>query len=194
MVPAETLCIKLEVFAQMLAHLQSSESENLYLILEIADSISENNPSVHAALTNCLENTAVYAETHTERYAERGIDVKNCDRDTFCWIAMVDELEASGDVVGIDSSSYLEDFLWAVQQLRTAQGVDFSSLHLLEDSDVYEWYAVCNAFLKEKGMLFCGIDIDSDDTEVILVTTAVYDKISMLAKRVGHRIVPAETL
>lgn len=178
----------------MFAHLRSSKIARLHLILEIAGSISGNNSSVHAALANCLENTAVYAETYTERYAERGIDVKNCDKDTICWIAMVDELEASGDVVSIDSSSYLEDFLWALQQLRTAQGLDFSHLPLLENSDVYEWYGVCNAFLKEKGMLLCDIDIDSDDTEVILVTTAVYDKISMLAKRVGHRIVPAETL
>ncbi len=164
------------------------------MLLEIADRISENNPSVHAAMTECLENTAAYAEKYAERYAERGIDGKTCDRDTLCWIAMVDELEASGDVVEIDSNSYLEDFLWAIQQLRTAKDLDFSGLHLSEDGDVYEWYATCNVFLQEKGMLFCGIDIDSDDIELILVTTVVYDKISVLAKRAGHRIVPAETL
>ncbi|ERJ90789.1 MULTISPECIES: DUF6630 family protein [Ruminococcus] len=43
-------------------------------------------------------------------------------------------------------------------------------------------------------MLLCGVDIDSDDLQLILVTTAEYDKISALAEQAGHRIAPAETL
>lgn len=39
-----------------------------------------------------------------------------------------------------------------------------------------------------------GVDIDSDDLQLILVTTAEYDKISALAEQAGHRIAPAETL
>ena len=39
-----------------------------------------------------------------------------------------------------------------------------------------------------------GVDIDSDDLQLILVTTVEYDKISALAEQAGHRIAPAETL
>ena len=38
-----------------------------------------------------------------------------------------------------------------------------------------------------------GVDIDSDDLQLILVTTAEYDKISALAEHAGSRIAPAET-
>ena len=48
--------------------------------------------------------------------------------------------------------------------------------------------------LLRQGMLLCGVDIDSDDLQLILVTAAEYDKISALAEQAGHRIAPAETL
>lgn len=37
------------------------------------------------------------------------------------------------------------------------------------------------------------MDIDSDDLQLILVTTAEYDKISALAEHAGSRIAPAKT-
>lgn len=114
--------------------------------------------------------------------------------DTLCWIAMADELEAAHALIGVDSSSELEDFLWAVSQLNGGEKLDFSGLDLSEDADVFQWCAACNKLLRQQGMLLCGVDIDSDDLQLILVTAAEYDKISALAEQAGHRIAPAETL
>ena len=123
-----------------------------------------------------------------------GIDAAACDADTLCWIAMVDELEAVHDLIGVDGSSEPEDFLWAVSRLNGGGKPDFSGLDLSEDGDVFQWCAVCNAYLRQQDMLLCGVDIDSDDLQLILVTTAEYDKISALAEQAGHCIAPAETL
>lgn len=163
-------------------------------ILAIADCISHSNPAVHANLEQCLNERAAYAVQFAERFEERGIDAAACDADTQCWIAMVDELEAVHNLIGVDGSSEPENFLWAVSQLNGGQELDFSGLDLSEDEDVFQWCAVCNAYLRQQDMLLCGVDIDSDDLQLILVTTAEYDKISALAEQAGHRIAPAETL
>ena len=163
-------------------------------ILAIADCISHNNSTVHDSLERCRNDRAAYAAQFAERFAERGIDAASCDMDTLCWIAMADELEAAHALIGVDSSSELEDFLWAVSQLNGGEKLDFSGLDLSEDADVFQWCAVCNAYLRQQDMLLCGVDIDSDDLQLILVTAAEYDKISALAEQAGHRIAPAETL
>lgn len=163
-------------------------------ILAIADCISRNNSTVHDSLERCRNDRAAYAAQFAERFAERGIDVASCDMDTLCWIAMADELEAVHDLIGVDSSSEPEDFLWAVSQLNGGETLDFSGLDLSEDADVFQWCAACNELLRQQGMLLCGVDIDSDDLQLILVTAAEYDKISALAEQAGHRIAPAETL
>ena len=107
---------------------------------------------------------------------------------------MVAELEAVHDLIGVDGSSEPEDFLWAVSRLNGGGKPDFSGLDLSEDGDVFEWCAGGKAYLRQQDMLLCGVDIDSDDLQLILVTTAEYDKISALAEQAGHRIAPAETL
>ncbi len=90
-------------------------------ILAIADCISHNNSTVHDSLERCRNDRAAYAAQFAERFAERGIDAASCDMDTLCWIAMADELEAAHALIGVDSSSELEDFLWAVSQLNPAE-------------------------------------------------------------------------
>lgn len=162
--------------------------------LKIADWISNCNPEVHGVLVYCLDEQMAYRTQYADRYQLRGIDVNTCDADTLCWIAIVDELEASGDCVEVDHAVELEDFLCVVSQLNAAKQLDLSSLHLEESGDVYQWCGDCNQYLQKNDMLFCGIDIDSDGIDLILVTTAEYDKISALAQQAGHRIVPAETL
>lgn len=94
-------------------------------ILAIADCISHNNSTVHDSLERCRNDRAAYAAQFAERFAERGIDAASCDMDTLCWIAMADELEAVHDLIGVDSSSELEDFLWAVSQLNGGETLDF---------------------------------------------------------------------
>ena len=74
-------------------------------VLAIADCISRSNPAVHADLEQCLNEPAAYAARFAERFEERGIDAAACDADTLCWIAMVDELEAVHDLIGVDGSS-----------------------------------------------------------------------------------------
>lgn len=170
------------------------ESFKSDIILKIADCISGNNPDVHNSMIYCLDEQAAYRKQYKERYGERGINSNTCNEDTLCWIGMVDELIASGYVVGVDSCFEVEDFLWAVNQLNRAKDIDFSKLPFIPDDDIYTWYEICNEYLKSQDMVLCGIDIDSDDVEMILVTTTELEKISQLAESIGHRIVPAEIL
>ena len=95
---------------------------------------------------------------------------------------------ANASIVNQTVAQVIED------QLNGVEKLDFSGLDLSEDADVFQWCAACNKLLRQQGMLLCGVDIDSDDLQLILVTAAEYDKISALAEQAGHRIAPAETL
>ena len=90
-------------------------------IEEIAEIISGNDPNVMELVKSCVYNAAVYFKDNTSRYEEHGMyidDPDSYEEDEIPWIGMNDILEDNGYVYGIDSSSYLEDYIYAIESCK----------------------------------------------------------------------------
>lgn len=158
-------------------------------IEEIAGLISENNSDVMEKIDLCIEHPQAYSQQNAERYEERGIDADDADYDEICWIGMVDELSENGYLFSVDYNCGLEDFLWALSQIKSYSLIEstVSKLKLDESQDIEAWGEEINFALKDEAFL-CMVDIDSDSYELIIVNHDVYEKIYSIAKNNGYSI------
>lgn len=145
-----------------------NEKKDLSYIYKITELITNNNSGIINALKE---------------------NIMKSDSDDDCWLSMVDLLDEEGYAFGIDYKCELEDFLWALKQLKTYSLIDInlSSLNLNENEDVESWGEEINTSLGGRAYI-CMIDIDSDSYELIIVNADVYEKISHIAESNGHTI------
>lgn len=145
-----------------------NEKKDLSYIYKITELITNNNSGIINALKE---------------------NIMKSDSDDDCWLSMVDLLDEEGYAFGIDYKCELEDFLWALKQLKTYSLIDInlSSLNLNENEDVESWGEEINTALGGRAYI-CMIDIDSDSYELIIVNADVYEKISHIAESNGHII------
>lgn len=145
-----------------------NEKKDLSYIYKITELITNNNSGIINALKE---------------------NIMKSDSDDDCWLSMVDLLDEEGYAFGIDYKCELEDFLWALKQLKTYSLIDInlSSLNLIENEDVESWGEEINTALGGRAYI-CMIDIDSDSYELIIVNADVYEKISHIAESNGHTI------
>ena len=145
-----------------------NEKKDLSYIYKITELITNNNSGIINALKE---------------------NIMKSDSDDDCWLSMVDLLDEEGYAFGIDYKCELEDFLWALKQLKTYSLIDInlSSLNLNENEVVESWGEEINTALGGRAYI-CMIDIDSDSYELIIVNADVYEKISHIAESNGHTI------
>ena len=145
-----------------------NEKKDLSYIYKITELITNNNSGIINALKE---------------------NIMKSDSDDDCWLSMVDLLDEEGYAFGIDYKCELEDFLWALKQLKTYSLIDInlSSLNLNENEDVESWGEEINTALGGRAYI-CMIDIDSDSYELIIVNADVYEKVSHIAESNGHTI------
>lgn len=145
-----------------------NEKKDLSYIYKITELITNNNSGIINALKE---------------------NIQKSDSDDDCWLGMVDLLDEEGYAFGIDYKCELEDFLWALKQLKTYSLIDInlSSLNLIENENVESWGEEINTALGGRAYI-CMIDIDSDSYELIIVNADVYEKISHIAESNGHTI------
>ena len=138
-----------------------NEKKDLSYIYKITELITNNNSGIINALKE---------------------NIMKSDSDDDCWLSMVDLLDEEGYAFGIDYKCELEDFLWALKQLKTYSLIDInlSSLNLIENENVESWGEEINTALGGRAYI-CMIDIDSDSYELIIVNADVYEKISHFA-------------
>lgn len=145
-----------------------NEKKDFSYIYNITELITNNNSGIINALReNIMQN----------------------DSDDDCWLGMVDLLNEDGYAFGVDYKCELEDFLWALEQLKTYSliDIDLSSLNLNENENVESWGEQINTALGGRAYI-CIIDIDSDSYEIIIVNSEVCEKISRIAHNNGHMI------
>ena len=145
-----------------------NEKKDLSYIYKITELITNNNSGIINALKE---------------------NIMKSDSDDDCWLGMVDLLDEEGYAFGIDYKCELEDFLWALKQLKSYSLIDInlSSLNLIENENVESWGEEINTALGGRAYI-CMIDIDSDSYELIIVNADVYEKISHIAESNGHTI------
>ena len=105
-----------------------NEKKDLSYIYKITELITNNNSGIINALKE---------------------NIMKSDSDDDCWLSMVDLLDEEGYAFGIDYKCELEDFLWALKQLKTYSLIDInlSSLNLNENEDVESWGEEINTAL-----------------------------------------------
>ena len=145
-----------------------NEKKDLSYIYKITELITNNN----SGIINALKENIMKSDSDDDR-----------------WLGMVDLLDEEGYAFGIDYKCELEDFLWALKQLKTYSLIDInlSSLNLIENENVESWGEEINTALGGRAYI-CMIDIDSDSYELIIVNADVYEKISHIAESNGHTI------
>lgn len=145
-----------------------NEKKNFSYIYEITELITNNNSGIINALRE---------------------NIMQSDSDDECWLGMVDLLDEESYAFGIDYKCELEDFLWALEQLKTYSliDIDLSSLNLNENENVESWGKQINIALGGRAYI-CLIDIDSDSYEIIIVSSEVCEKISRIAHNNRHMI------
>ena len=148
-----------------------NEKKDLSYIYKITELITNNNSGIINALKE---------------------NIMKSDSDDLREMATLNESRFNilgGYAFGIDYKCELEDFLWALKQLKTYSLIDInlSSLNLNENEDVESWGEEINTALGGRAYI-CMIDIDSDSYELIIVNADVYEKISHIAESNGHTI------
>lgn len=161
---------------------------DLEKLIEIADILSKNNPTLHTSMVYCLDETFAYSRQYAERYAQRGIDAEHCDRDTLCWIALADELESSGDLVSVDTACEAEDLRWSLSQLNLVKKMNLAVPEPKAEG-FYGWLEEYRQFFWfEHGLVLCEFCMDSDDYELTILSKEQHLSVYNLALLAGHTI------
>lgn len=151
-------------------------------IEEIAGLITSNDENVMNYIRLCINSPKEYEQ----QYEMRGLENYKPD---FKWLCMRDELEEGKYLFSVDYNCGLEDFLWALSQIKSYSLIEstVSKLKLDESQDIEAWGEEINFALKDEAFL-CMVDIDSDSYELIIVNHDVYEKIYSIAKNNGYSI------
>lgn len=164
--------------------LEDYKREDYNYILDMALAISSDDPNVMDLLTLAFDKPKQYFKTNAKRFEERGIDFGDEDQEDefeledLFFLAMVDELQKHGHLFEVDWKCTLEDFLWALQQLKNYNMISnvISSVKLDEKLEVDVWIEKINEALGGKAYV-CYTDIDSDSYPLIIVDSKVYKMI-----------------
>lgn len=167
---------------------KNEEKKDFSYISEIAALITNNDLEVMKNINSCIENLEEYIKVNSDRYNQRG-NLKNCNIDKLCWLALNDELGALDYLLSVDCNDDLEQFLWTLESIKTycLIDIDISSLNFNENENVESWGKEINNALNGKAYV-CMVDIDSDSYELIIISAEIYKKISKIAENNGHSI------
>lgn len=154
------------------------EYENL---LEAANAISADDKEVAKQMEAILNNPLKYFKENAERYGTRGIHFEDEDLARkfelaeLLHLGMVDELEEQGYLFEVDWKCELEDFLWALEQLKGYCLISdvMNRVELDENDEVESWIQEINATLDGKAYI-SYVDINSDCYPLVIVSKDAY--------------------
>lgn len=114
---------------------------------EIAEIISGNDQKVMELIKRCVYNADAYFKDNTSRYEEHGMyidDQDSYEEEEIPWIGMNDILEDNGYVYEIDSSSYLEDYIDAIESCKAfeSNGLSIDEEWFDEEDEMQTWFKV----------------------------------------------------
>lgn len=162
-------------------------------IEEVAEIISGNDQNVMELVKSCVYNTDTYFKDNTSRYEEHGIyidDQDSYEEEEIPWIGMNDILEDNGYVYGIDSSSYLEDYIYAVESCKAfgLNGLSIDEEWFDEEDGMQAWFEVLDKKWEDKGFCIAGIDFGGDDYLLFPCPVNMLEKLDNLAQEASYSI------
>lgn len=157
-----------------------------YIIRDVR-AISRNDAEVIKAMESALADPIGYLKKNADRFGERDIDLKDNElADYFeafdlLYLLMIDELEECDYTVEVDQECELEDFLDALEELKTydliADVITGIKGELDADDDVEEWVGQINEKLERKAFIISN-DIDTDSYPLTIVDAETYEMLT----------------
>lgn len=162
-------------------------------IEEIAEIISGNDQKVMELVKSCVYNTEEYFKDNTSRYENHGIYIdnkKSYKEYNIPWIGMNDILEDNGYVYGIDSSSYLEDYIDAIESCKAfgLNGLSINEEWFDEEDEILSWFEVLDEKWADQGFCIADIGSDGDDYLLFPCPVNILEKLDSLAQKAGYSI------
>lgn len=169
----------------------ASKQKDYNVCIEIASIISNNDSRVIAEVTKCTNNPVMYFQENKDKYEERGI-VSSDSIDIIIWIGMVECLENNNYVCECDYKEELEDFIYSINELKTAKDMNIQITEEWCDyesnGEIPEWCSYINNRLSIQKLVVATIDIDSDSYVMFICKNNMMSKMKELAQNINHRI------
>lgn len=154
-----------------------------YMIRD-AGAISRNDAEVLKAMESALADPVGYLKKNIDRFGERDIDLKDNELANYfedfdlLYLSMIDELEERDYTVEVDQGCGLEDFLDALEELKTygliAAAIPEIKGELNADEGVEAWVGQINERLEGKAFITYN-DINTDSYPLTIVDAETYE-------------------
>ena len=145
-----------------------------------------DNKTVLSKLARCFDAPKTYFDENAERYDERCIEVDE-EKDKIIWIAIVDELIESGDVIELDWKEGFEEFMAQMKELADKNNLDLQENRLNRGMNIPAWCEILDEEWKSQGFCVGAMDIDSDSYVMFVCRRETLEKLVALGKKVNQR-------
>ena len=149
-------------------------------------SLLTDNKTVISKLARCFDSTNTYFDENAERYDERYIEVDE-EKDEIVWIAIVDELTESGDVIELDWKEGFEEFTAQMKNLADKNNLELQENRLNRGVNIPAWCEILDEEWNSQGFCVGAMDIDSDSYVMFVCRRETLEKLTALGKKVNQR-------
>lgn len=193
-------------------------------VTEIAALISDNDQEVINNLADAIKAPRKYFKKNSKRFRAHDMEIDDYvftknrafdyarSMDEVLWVAMIDELNAGGYLLEVDSDCEIEDFIEELKRLKAydliskaiPERIDedrdelcgleclFGKIDLNDDDDdvwgVDFWCMQLNAGLDGKAIVgYVDSSLDINLYQLIIITPEVFEKVSKIARENGHK-------
>ena len=145
-----------------------------------------DNQTVISKLARCFDSPNTYFDENAERYDERCIEADE-EKDKIIWIAIVDELIESGDVIELDWKEGFEEFIAQMKNLADNNNLDLQENRLNKGVNIPAWCEILDEEWNSQGFCVGAMDIDSDSFVMFVCRRETLEKLMALGKKVNQR-------
>ena len=152
---------------------------------EIVSLLTDNQTAI-SKLARCFDSPKTYFDENAERYDERCIEADE-EKDKIVWIAIVDELTESGDVIELDWKEGFEEFIAQMKNLADNNNLDLQENRLNKGVNIPAWCEILDEEWNSQGFCVGAMDIDSDSFVMFVCGRETLENLMALGKKVNQR-------
>ena len=109
------------------------------------------------------------------------------EKDKIVWIAIVDELTESGDVIELDWKEGFEEFTAQMKNLADNNNLDLQENRLNRGVNIPDWCEILDEEWNSQGFCVGAMDIDSDSFVMFVCGRETLENLMALGKKVNQR-------
>ena len=149
-------------------------------------SLLTDNQTVISKLARYFDSPNTYFDENAERYDERCIEADE-EKDKIVWIAIVDELTESGDVIELDWKEGFEEFTAQMKNWADKNNLELQENRLNSGGNIPDWCEILDEEWNSQGFCVGAMDIDSDSYVMFVCRRETLENLMGLGKKVNQR-------